>query len=75
MTKPNDEAFPVAFDSGKDIVNYGLTKLEYFAAAAMQGALASTASDNSAWPEAALIARRSVEYAKALIERLNQESK
>lgn len=57
-----------AFPSTVDLRKEGLTKLEYFAAAAMQGCLASAIGDN--YPSAMYVAEYSVAYAKALIKEL-----
>lgn len=71
MTKPNDEAFPVAFNPGEDLVNYGLTKLEYFAAMAMQGLLSAMTENTGLMPDET--ADEAIRYATALINKLNEE--
>lgn len=70
MTKKNDNALPAEYADGS--FNSGLTIREYFAALAMQGNLASY---TEAFPKAENIAKRSVEYADALIEELNKTAK
>jgi hypothetical protein len=64
-TNPNEPAFTIVTDGAIDA---GLSKLEYFAALALQGCLASC-TDN--YPSPDYVAKRSVQYAKALIEELN----
>lgn len=68
MTNKNDNAFPAKF--GDETYNSGMTIREYFAALAMQGNLASCVE---VFPNAENIAKRSVEYADALIEELNNK--
>lgn len=71
MINPNDKAFPMLTPTGYD--QPGLTKLEFFAAAAMNGLLASgrvkVVSDHNVVYEEAVI------HAKHLINQLNKESK
>jgi vacuolar-type H+-ATPase catalytic subunit A/Vma1 len=64
-TNPNDSAFPV--DSGEMGMTEGLTKREYFAAMAMQGILSSSADRGTS-----AVAKNAVEFADALMEKLNQ---
>lgn len=71
-TKSNDAAFSNASDQyGNSTIGYGLTKREYFAALAMQGAIASNYKQQTTKE----IAKRAVELANALIEELNRETK
>lgn len=57
-------------EKGGLVQGEGLTKREYFAAMAMQGALSSITGGD--WASAINVAKRSVEYADALIEELNK---
>jgi len=65
-TKPDD---PVVVTQNANNPLYGLTKREYFAAIAMQGMVSQNMGLNSERH----IAHHSVEFADALIERLNKE--
>lgn len=60
--KANDSAFPMDFQAG-------LTKREYFAAAALQGLLATGENIGGV----AIFAKSAVQYADALIMQLNKE--
>jgi hypothetical protein len=73
MTNPNDPAFLTieTYPSGSKTIASGLTKREYFAAMAMQGA----AADESATPETKRLAIWAVQMADALIAELNKEAK
>jgi hypothetical protein len=72
-TKPDDS---INFDGHR---NFGLTKLEYFAAAAMQGLLANSYNDGVIQPLSTAnsndIAEMSVQQAMKLIKYLNLEIK
>jgi hypothetical protein len=78
MTKPNDLVTPYAWKMGADnktpIVNTdtgALTKLEYFAAMALNGLSAALkVGDNTATDHA----RIAVDYAEALVEELNKRA-
>lgn len=70
MTKPNENAFPFQDNGTDNSVDWGMTKLEYLAAMAMQG-LISTQSENNYFTDQQ-IAESAVNYAKALIEALNK---
>lgn len=62
-TNPNDAAFSTS------LREFGLTKLEYFAAAALPGLLASLGANYGKYH----LARLAVEQAKALIDELNEQ--
>lgn len=73
MTFPNDTAFPVLDQSQtpNSTAQLGLTKLEYFAAMAMQGLCAnSIPGSHHSFKQ---VASEAVEYAKALIGQLRIE--
>lgn len=74
-TEPNSYTFPRP-EYCTDLYRSGLTKREYFAAAALQGVLANP-HDNAKKTEGmtidAAIARVAVNLADALIEALNKE--
>ena len=65
MTNPHYQAFP-------DGENEGLTKREYFAIMALQGNLAAC---SASYPDIEAVTTKSVEYADALIEKLNKTEK
>ena len=65
MTNPHYQAFP-------DGVNQGLTMREYFAIMALQGNLAAC---SASYPDVEAVTSKSVEYADALIEKLNKTKK
>lgn len=69
-TKGDDNAFACQYSSQLH-AEQGLTKREYFAAAALNGTLAST-SDAADWPDPDFVAEQSLKYADALIEQLNK---
>jgi hypothetical protein len=71
MTHPKSNAFPLAFKETDNTID-GMTKLEYFAAAAMQGFIASYAIPDVGNPQADIVAKYAVAYAKALVEELNK---
>ena len=66
-TKPDDPVVMTTQNVNNPV--YGLTKREYFAAIAMQGMVSQNMGLNSERH----IAHYSVEFADALIERLNKE--
>lgn len=61
-TNKNQQAFPRTY-------NEGMTKLEYFAAAALPGLLVSLGANYGEYH----LARLAVEQAKALIDELNEQ--
>ena len=73
-TNPNEPAFskPAFYhpDGGLDSPNTGLTKREYFAAMAMQGALANKSAHERTIE---MITESAVKLADALIEELNKK--
>lgn len=73
QTVSNSAAFPQRHDV-QGIVEFGLTKREYFAGLAMQGMLANDwqgyAQRN---PECELLAQASRNFADALIKALNEQ--
>lgn len=71
MTLPDDPAFAFAWQSNNDATELGLTKREYFAALAMQGNLAAC---SASYPDTEALAKKSVEYADAVIAQLNKET-
>lgn len=77
MTKGNESVhrfdydIPTEYGTVIPAINLGLTKLEYFAAMAMQGVISRIDIDIYANKEE--IAFDSVKLAKALIEELNKE--
>lgn len=68
-TKPNDATFPLK-DDDYYLKQTGLTKLEYFAAAALQGL---AANPNINWVSEDKIAKASLVCAKILINELNEQ--
>lgn len=81
MTHPTDPAFPVEVSMGENgwkerqtgpnsVMTSGLTKLELFAAMAMQGFCANPEFSNSG---SAVINELSIERSKALIAALEKE--
>lgn len=71
MINENDPAFTGPTDKG---YTPGLTKLEYFAAMAMQGHCANYTYGRSNDGDAEFIAKKAVCFAKALINELNKQS-
>lgn len=74
MKKPNDggPAFPSGDGSTEDIYtpqHEGMSLRAYFAAAAMEGMIASCADG---WPEIDCVSKRSIMYADALIKELGE---
>ncbi len=75
MKKQNDggAAFPLNHSTG-DVLIYGLTKRDYFAAAAMEGLIASgkTLEPHAEGADTSCpsVASRAIEYADALIKEL-----
>ena len=85
-TNPNDLVQPVKSDKirvgGGDVYDGGLTKREYFAAMALQGALSNphfskgSAEDGETFQQFKDdLVRNSVQFADALIVELNKEVK
>lgn len=68
-TLPNEPIHPIVevLPSGTDIIEFGLTKREYFAAMAMQGKASSLEREC-----ASSVAQYAVEFADALIKELNK---
>ena len=71
MKKQNDggQAFPLNQNIG-DVLIYGLTKREYFAAKSMEGDLSAQCDSYHPSPQDA--AKKAVMYADALIKRLGE---
>lgn len=63
-TNPNDAAFSTS------LREFGLTKLEYFAAAALQGLLANSSIN---WVSEDKVVRSALVCAKMLIDELNEQ--
>ena len=66
-TKPDDPVVVTQQNANNPL--YGLTKREYFAAMAMQGMLSNTGINTESH-----VAHYAVEFADALIERLNMDA-
>lgn len=75
QTRKDDLAFPIFDADGQTVsrATAGLTKLEYFAAKALQGILSNSELVNSDNYRPKDIAALSIEAAKLLIYELNQE--
>lgn len=72
-TEPNEPAFACPAVDGQHGTSDGLTKLEYFAAAALQGLLANDWSGyRGSDPDCKKICITAVHYAQALVTALNE---
>ena len=65
------KAYTIAFSDGDTTPELGITKVEYFAAFALQGALANPSSGIEDDPKIA--AKRAIDTAKATLELLQKE--
>ena len=71
MVNELDNAFPMQRNETDNSIEWGVTKIEYFSAMAMQGLLSAMTENTGLMPNET--AEEAVKYAKALIEELNKQ--
>jgi aromatic ring-opening dioxygenase LigB subunit len=72
MSKRTETVYPlnVEYGDGSTQITEGINKLEYFAGLAMS---ANLSAHKDTYPDPKNLAKKSVQYAKALIEELDKE--